>query len=201
MRAYQKAWSALFFLLAGGPELSAQEPKRVFIPPPLRVYVSFQSTWNGVLETLKERNLEITRQDQSQGYIATRYWEYTSGPLTENHIAKIGHKPKLPDGEWVRVEYQLEILVELIQVRETLLTVNANIRALKREFLGPEVWVNVPTNGRLEEDFLTDFGKLIFGESFTLRTARKGFWQREPSYLPEMEERIPKIVGPERPIP
>lgn len=190
---------AIATCLAVVPQVWGMQRTRKFIPPPLRVYIPFESAWKGMLETLKEKNHELAQESRSRGYVVTQFREYISGPLTESHLAKIGEKSKLLDGEWVRVKYQFEILVELVQARETLVTVHANIKALKRAFLGAETWVDVPTNGQLEEDLLTRFGRSLFGQSFNLRQPRKGFWEREPTYVPDLEERIPKVIGPERP--
>lgn len=189
-----------FVLLTDIGLLALQDSSR-FIPPPLRVYAPVERVWSEMKQVLEDRGTRISREDRARGHILTDYHEYSSGPLTERHMAKIGERPKLLDAEWVRVKYQFEILIELIQERETLVTVNANIQALKREFFGSESWIDVSTKGRLEERLLTEFGQSLFGQNFTLRVPKKGFWDRDPVYVPDPEERIPKIVGPERPTP
>lgn len=183
----------IFLILA----LSAA-PDR-FIPPPLRVYIPFDAGWQGMHAALETREVTVAREDRGKGYIVTNFKEYASGPLTESHIAKVGEKPKLMDGTWLRVEYQYEILIELVTERETLVTVNANIRAHKRSFIGVKEWVEIESNGRLEENLLTQFGTELFGQSFRLDEPKKGFWERDPTYLPDLSERIPRMPGPERP--
>jgi hypothetical protein len=175
--------------------LFAQEK---LIPPPLRMDIPFEATWNGILLVLMEDDFDILSQDRGKGSILSSFREYSSGPLTEGHINKIGETPKLVDGEWVRVQYQYEVLVELISERETVLTVYSNIEALKREFLGSEDWIKIETTGKLEADLLTQFGKTLFGDSFSLPEAKEGYRDRDPVYLPDPVERIPRIVGPER---
>lgn len=190
-------WLVVFALILR-PVLGQDDQKR-WVPPPLRVHIPLEAAWKGMLETVEaNRNLPIAKQDRAQGSAVTEFYQYSSGPLTESHIAKIGVKPKLIDGEWVRVKYQFEILMELVTGRETIVTVYANIKALKREFLGTEAWVDIPTNGQLEEELLVQFGRSLFGQSFNIREPKKGFWERDPSYVPDPEERIPKVVGPER---
>jgi len=186
----------LLLTLMAAPVEAARRP---YIPPPLRVYVPFESCWDGIHEVLKIRQFELIQQDRGRGLIVTDYKEYISGPLTASHIAKIGTRPELPDGNWLRVQYQFETLVELVSARETVVTVNANVRALKRDFFGKEEWVDIPTNGELESGLLTDFGKLLFGTNFELTKPKPGFWERDPTYVPEEMERIPRIAGPERP--
>jgi len=185
----------LLLLLLPHRALLAQEK---LIPPPLRMDIPFEAAWNGILLTLMDHEFEILRQDRGQGSILTSFREYSSGPLTESHINKIGETPKLVDGEWVRVQYRYEVLVELISERETVLTVYSNIEALKREFLGTEDWVKIETTGKLETELLTQFGKSLFGEAFSLLAPQKGYWDKDPVYLPNPAERIPGVVGPER---
>ena len=190
-----KGWLLLLLLLPNPGVLTPQANKRG-VPAPLRAYVPFERAWIEMLKTLREtsekkRNLGTVRENRSQGSITTDFSEYSSGPLTQSHLVKIGQEPKLVDGDWVRVEYQLEVLVEPIQAGETLITVNANIRALKRKFSGDESWLKISSNGRLEEDLLTEFGQALFGENFTLRNPKKGYWERwerEPAYLPRPDE-------------
>ncbi|MFQ5928477.1 MAG: hypothetical protein ACE5MK_02185 [Acidobacteriota bacterium] len=189
----------ILVLLFGLPAWGVGQTKRHFIPPPLRIYIPFEAAWNGMSETLGKNDLEIIRQDRAQGLILSSFREYISGPLTESHISKIGERPKLIDGDWIRVRYRYEVFVEFIKEKETLVTVHANIEALEHKFLGTENWVNIQTNGNLEEKLLTEFGQLLFGQNFTLQEPKKGFWERDPTYLPDFEERIPRIAGPERP--
>lgn len=170
------------------------------LPPPLRLHVPFETVWKSVKETLESREEEIVFEDRAQGRILTRSREFSSGPLTESHIAKIGEKPKLVEGVWVRVEYQYDVTVTLIADKETILTVDCNIRALKREFLGEEKWIKIPSKGRLEAELLTAVGRDLFGQTFSLTEPRKGFWEREPGYVPEVDL-SPQIVGPERKRP
>jgi hypothetical protein len=152
-----------------------------------------------MLETLQEGQYDLLSENRPRGILFTRFREYSSGPLTGTHLAKIGQKPELIDADWVKVEYQYEITIELVTAKETLVWVDVNIRALKRDFFGHETWVSIPTNGKKEESLLTRFGKLLFGDSFQLAVTKKGFWSRKPTYLPDQMEGIPRMPGPERP--
>ena len=167
-------------------------------PSPLRMDIPFDAAWDGMLLTLTENNFAILRQNRSQGSILSDFREYSSGPLTERHIGKIGTTPKLVDGEWLRVQYQYEVVVELITERETVLTVYTNISALKRTFLGVEDWITIEPTGKLETELLMKFGKLLFGGAFSLPETKKSYQDREPVYVPNPVERIPKVIGPER---
>lgn len=185
------SWMSLGLHLEGAAKRS--------LPPPLKVIAPFESVWKVMAEVIGERGMEIAIENRGQGVLVTEFREYISGPLTEAHIVKIGDKPKLTNANWVRVLYRYEVVMDLLTGRETMITVYAKIRALKREFLGQELWVDIPSNGGLEEALLTDFGKSLFGQSFRLDVPKKGFWERDPEYVPDLQERVPKVVGPERP--
>ena len=188
----------LFLLFA--PALQDWAPVRAqMVPPPLRIYIPFEAAWDGMVETLEENKFELLRQNRVQGFILSSFSEYSSGLLTGGHIRKIGEEPKLIDGDWVRVRYQYEIRVELIADRETVVTVDATIQALQREYLGKETWIEIQTIGTLEETLLTQFGQLLFGETFSLEEPKKSFWERDPTYAPgQKRQAVPRIVGPER---
>lgn len=197
-RPLQIAWLILFVAALTLPSASAAKPSSV--PPPLRVFIPFEAAWNGMKEVLEDQKWTLVQEIRGQGLMLTDRREYSSGPLTESHIAKIGDQPKLTDAYWQKVEYEYEVQIELIGAKETLVTVNANIRALKRDFFGRETWIDIPTNGQREALLLDTFGKRLFGETFRLEEPRKGFWERDPVYLPSEPERVvPKVPGPERP--
>ena len=96
------------------------------------------------------------------------------------------------------MEYQYEIVIDLVGPKETLITVDTNIRALKRDFFGKESWVDITTNGQKEEVLLTEFGKDLFGQQFELNKPKFGFWRREPK---DFNNQIgqPRTASPERP--
>ena len=188
----------ILFLLFAPAVQNWATARAQLVPPPLRIYIPFEAAWDGMVKTVEKNEFELLRRNRGQGFILSSFREYSSGLLTESHISKIGEKPKLIDGDWLRVRYQYEIRVELIADRETVVTVDANIQALQREYLGKETWIEIQTIGRLEETLLTQFGQLLFGETFSLQEPKKGFWERDPTYAPHPYERIPRIVGPER---
>ena len=169
------------------------------IPPPFKFTIPFESAWTGIHEILKDNQIQIIQEQRGQGYIKTVYTEYMSGALTESHIRKIGKERNINDGDWVKVEYQYEISIQLISARETIITVDSNVRALKRDFFGNQEWVKIQTNGQREEHLLTEFGRLFFGESFQLYKPKKGFWEGAPKNLADILYGKQRTAGPERP--
>lgn len=167
---------------------------------PLRIHAPLPSAWMTMHDTLKDARLAISDENREKGTILTDYHEYISGPLTEEYLAKIGQAPKLVDSSWVRAEYRFDIEIRFIEQKETMVTVNADVRGLKRDFLGNESWVAIPTNGSREEDLLTQFGKLLFGDTFTLDGSKRGLWERDKMFVPpDVSGTIPKTSSPDRP--
>ncbi len=174
---------AVFLALSGSLVCfsHARKEEKRFVPP-LRVHIPFEAAWEGMLRVLREEGWTIAREGRAKGEIQTGSREYISGPLTNDHMDKIGERPRLSGAQWKQVNYQYEVAIQLVSGRETLITLDANITALKRTFLGEEDWVAIPSNGRLEEGLLTRFGQSLFGQTFSLTQSKKGFW----GWLPEI---------------
>jgi hypothetical protein len=78
-------------------------------------------------------------------------------------------------------------------------TIDANIRALKRDYFGNLEWIDIQTTGQREETLLTQFGQLFFGESFQIDKPKKGFWEGAPKNLTDILHGKQRTAGPERP--
>ncbi len=179
--------------------LPAQFQKR-YVPLPLRVSVPYEKAWKQMHTTLEnDIKLGVGSEDLPRGEIITEFREYISGPMTRTQLAKISDPPKLIDGDWTKARFRYEIRIELIEARKSVVSVDTHIQGRKREFLGNEEWIDVKTNGRLEAELLTAFGKNLFGPEFALEKPKKGFWERDPEYVPDPSLRIPKTAQPERP--
>ena len=152
----------------------AQAEAQKKFEPPMRLGVPFPSAWKAMLSVLDSENWKLVKKDRGRGEILTDYQEYMSGPLTAQHLDKIGVRPRLPDGEWVRVRYRYDLSVSLIRERQTTVTVDSDIQALKRDFLGREEWVEIDSVGRVERQLLTAFGQALYGADFSLEKRRKG---------------------------
>lgn len=163
--------TSLIFLAISLAPVEAQ--KR--FEPPLRLGVPFPAAWKAMLNVLDNQDWKLVKKDRGRGEILTGYREYMSGPLTAQHLDKIGVRPRVADGAWVRIRYRYDLSVSLIRERETSVTVDSDIQALKRDFLGREEWVNIDSSGRVEKQLLTAFGQELYGADFSLDKRRKGF--------------------------
>lgn len=169
------------FLFQGTiPALNQQS----FVPGPLKVQVSFEVAWKAMHKVIQRRNLKVQHEERARGLLVTEVQEYSSGALVESHINKIGMRPKLIDGDWVQVRYRYRITVELIEEKESLVSIYGYIEALKRNFIGGETWIDILSNGKLEVDLLTDFGQYLFGRSFDLEKPKKKYWEKLPRSVP-----------------
>ena len=167
---HKLAWMSLTFLAIAMAQAEAQKK----FEPPMRLGVPFPAAWKAMLSVLDSENWKLVKKDRGRGEILTDYREYMSGPLTAQHLDKIGVRPRLPDGEWIRVRYRYDLSVSLIRERQTTVTVDSDIQALKRDFLGREEWVEIDSVGRVERQLLTAFGQTLYGADFSLEKRRKG---------------------------
>ncbi|MBI4456571.1 MAG: hypothetical protein HY644_11820 [Acidobacteria bacterium] len=184
------------WLCFSAPLSAAQEPA----PDALKVVVEFRTVLQAIQAVLVEQPpngmaLRLVEPRPNTGVITTDLHEYTSGTLAKDHLTKIAVRPDLSDGTWEKVRYKLQVRIEPIEKKETLVLADAFIEALKRSFTGKEEWVTVPSNGSLEETFFLRLGRRLFGPQFSLQTRKKDFWQRDPRYVPNQSETNPGTVA------
>jgi len=164
--------------------------------PPQRMEIPFETAWNTMLEALENDQSVISTEDRGRGYIRTRYREFASGLLTQSHLEKIGTDTEVSDGSYVKVEYQYEVDIRLVSERLTIITADANIRALHRNFLGEEKWIAIKSNGHREEYLLNSFGKILWGEDWEMEYSKKRRGKKHYALPSDLNERV---ASPERP--
>ncbi|MBI3939845.1 MAG: hypothetical protein HY315_03340 [Acidobacteria bacterium] len=170
-------------------------------PDALKLFLEFRTvlqTAEGVLRDPAPGGMALPLSGAVRpGVLLTDLYDYASGTLAKNHLGKIAVRPDLSDGTWEKVRYKLQVTVEPLEKRETRVAVDAVIEALKRSFTGKEEWVTLVSNGNLEETFLVRLGRRLFGPQFSLEGKKKGFWERDPRYVPGSEGRIPTLPTPD----
>ena len=164
--------------------------------PPQQMEIPFGTAWSTMEELLNTNQIRVSSENRGQGYIKTSHKEYASGLLTQSHLDKIGIDTEISDGSYEKVEYQYEIEVRLVAERLTVITVDANIRALHRNFMGEEKWVSIKSNGRREEFLLNSFGKILWGEDWEMEYSKERRPKKKFLLPPDLNERI---ASPERP--
>jgi hypothetical protein len=164
--------------------------------PPQKMEIPFETSWSTMQELLASNQLRIISENRGQGYIKTSYKEFASGLLTQSHLEKIGLDTDVSDGSYEKVEYQYEIEIRLVSKKTTLMTVDANIRAYHRNFLGEEKWVPIKSNGHREEFLLNSFGKILWGEEWEMEYTTKRRGKKKYVLPSDLNERV---ASPERP--
>jgi len=147
-------------------------------------------------ELLETNEIRIITETRGRGYIKTGFKEFASGLLTQSHLEKIGTDTDTSDGSYLKVEYQYEIRIQLVSERVTIITVDANVRALHRDFLGAEEWAPIKSSGRQEEQLLNNFGKILWGEDWEMEYTKNRRPKRKYVLPPDLSERV---ASPERP--
>lgn len=147
-------------------------------------------------ELLETNEISIISEDRARGFIKTGYKEFASGLLTQSHLEKIGTETEISEGSYLKVEYQYEISIRLVSERVTIITADANIRALHRNFLGEEKWIPIKSSGRQEEHLLNSFGKILWGEEWEMEYTKNKRPKRKYLLPPDLHERV---ASPERP--
>ena len=164
--------------------------------PPQYMEIPFETAWATMHEILDSGEIPIISEDRGRGFIKTGYREFASGLLTQSHLQKIGTDTETSDGSYQKVEYQYEIEIQLVSERMTIITVDANIRALHRDFLGTEKWVRIKSSGQREEHLLNSFGKLLWGEDWEMEYTKNRRPKRRFVLPNDLNERV---ASPERP--
>jgi len=164
--------------------------------PPQRFDIPFETAWPTMHELLEANEIGIISENRGQGYIKTAFKEYASGLLTRSHLEKIGMDTEISEGSYEKVEYQYEIEITLVSDKQVIITVDANIRALYRNFMGEEKWVPIKTNGRREEALLNSFGKVLWGEEWEMEYTKDRRVKRKFVLPADLHERV---ASPERP--
>ncbi len=164
--------------------------------PPQQMEIPFETAWSTMQELLQTNDIKISSENRGQGYIKTRYKEFASGLLTQSHLEKIGLDTETSDGSYEKVEYQYEIEIRLVSEKITFITVDANIRALHRNFLGEEKWVNIKSNGHREEFLLNSFGKILWGDDWEMEYTKERRPKKRFLLPSDLHERV---ASPERP--
>ena len=164
--------------------------------PPQQMEIPFETAWATMQELLAANEIQVISENRGQGYIKTGFKEYASGLLTKSHLEKIAVDTETSDGSYDKVEYQYEIEIRLVSERMTILTVDANIRALHRNFLGEEKWIKLKSNGRREEFLLNSFGKILWGEDWEMEYSKERRPKKRFVLPADLNERV---ASPERP--
>ena len=154
----------------------------------------FDAVVNAVHSALEDLGLKIELEDRKGGKIVTRPYEFITGSLTPSEVGKVAIKNDTVTGSWLKAQYSVEALVEIVSPTETMVTIRTKIQALNRDVDGTQKWVTLESLGPIERRVLGKIStKLIAGEDQP--GEKKGFWNKSPQ---PVDPRQPTFPTPPR---
>jgi hypothetical protein len=156
---------------------SAQTPKPD-LPDPVKFVNKFDIVWNVVKSVLGDMDYAIESEDQKAGRIVTKPYEFISGSLTSSEVEKVAVKKDILTGSWLRANYTVEALVEIVSATETMVTIRTRIQALNRNIDGTEKWIELDSLGTFEKRILGKISMKLLGNE--MQFEKKGFWKKTP---------------------
>jgi hypothetical protein len=169
--------------------LSAQSQKPN-LPDPIKFVNKFDNVANIVRAVFEDMGLKIELDDRRGGRIVTRPYEFITGSLTSSEVDKVAIKNDTLTGNWLKAQYSVEALLEIVSPVETMLTIRTKIEALNRDVDGTEKWVPLDSLGTLERRILGKISVKLLGTEAPA-TQRKGFWGQSPQPVDPRQPRIP----------
>jgi hypothetical protein len=167
------------FGLAGVFSLGAQSQKPN-LPDPVKFLNKPEIVANVVRSVFDDMGLKIEVEDRKGGRITTRPYEFITGALTSSEVEKVAVKNDIATGSWLKAQYSVETLLEIVSPTETMVTVLTKVEALNRDVNGTEKWVPLDSLGSLERRILGKIStKLMMGME-PPQSEKKGFWDKSP---------------------
>jgi hypothetical protein len=178
------------FCLALPLQAQSQEPD---LPDPVKFVNKFETVANVVRAVFNDMDLKIELDDRQGGRITTRPYEFITGSLTSSEVNKVAVKKDTLTGSWLKAQYSVEAILEIVSPAETLVTIHTKIEALNRDVDGTEKWVTLGSLGTIERRILGKISIKLLGNDAPA-TERKGFWGQRPQPVDPRQSRFP--TGP-----
>jgi hypothetical protein len=150
------------------------------LPDPVKFVNKFDVVANVVYSVLGDMDYKIEVDDRKGGRIATRPYEFITGALTSSEVEKVAVKNDRVTGSWLKAQYSVEVLLEIVSPTETMVTVRTKVESLNRDVDGTEKWITLDSLGNLERRILGKIStKLLMGME-PPSSGKKGFWDKRP---------------------
>ncbi len=182
----------VFLLLAGlcfAFPLNAQSQKPS-LPDPIKFVNKFDQVANMVHAVLDDMGFRIELDDRKAGRITTRPYEFITGSLTSSEIDKVAVKNDTLTGSWLKAQYSVEAILEIVSPTETMVTIRTKMEALNRDVDGTEKWIPLDSLGVYERRILGKISTKLLGNDLPA-TERKGFWGKSPQPVDPRQPRFP----------
>lgn len=174
------------FLFASPLQAQAQKPN---LPDPAKFVNKYDIVWNVVHAILEEMHFSVELEDRKAGRIVTRPSEIITGALTPSEVDKVAIRKDTITGNWLKAQYSVEALLEIVTPTETMVTIHAKVEALNRDIDGTERWVPLESLGVFERRILGKVSMKLMGNDLP---SKKGFWNKSPQPVDPRPSRIPK---------
>ncbi|MFN7949944.1 MAG: hypothetical protein U0Z53_31645 [Blastocatellia bacterium] len=182
MRQKSASFFFLFLLVCGwsvltGISVHAQitwdKPKT---EPPLDNPYTIGATREQILKTTSEvlKTCAIPVDDTltrtTDGRIVTKYEIFSKGITVRADLEHVSNPPASETRNWTKARYYLEIIALPLDEKKSQLQVIAHIQGLVNDFSGSK-WIDVPSNGRLEDDVLRGLASKVLGIDLSVKTS------------------------------
>ncbi len=172
----------LFLLISGWSVLAATTARAQIIwdkpktePPlanPYTLGVSREQIMKVTTEVLKGCSIPIDTEltKPVDGRIVTKYEVFSKGVTARNDLEHVATPPASETRNWTRARYYLEIIALPLDEKRSQLQVIVHLQGMVSDFTGSK-WIDVPSNGTLEDDVLRGLSSKILGIDLSLKTS------------------------------
>jgi hypothetical protein len=161
------------------------------LPDPVKFVNKFEMVANVVHAVLEDMGFKIEVEDRKGGRITTRPYEFITGSLTSSEVDKVAVKNNTATGSWMKAQYSIETLLEIVSPAETLVTVRTKMEALNRDIDGTEKWTALDSLGSVERRILGRISTKLMMDPDAPQNDGKGFWKKRPQPVDQRQPRFP----------
>jgi hypothetical protein len=161
------------------------------LPDPVKFVNKFDTVANVVHAVLEDMGFKIEVEDRKGGRITTRPYEFITGSLTSSELSKVAVKKDTATGSWVKAQYSVETLLEIVSPTQTMVTVRTKMEALNRDIDGTEKWIPLDSLGSVERRILGRISTKLMMGAEAPPGERKGFWQKSPQPVEQRQRTFP----------
>jgi hypothetical protein len=161
------------------------------LPDPVKFVNKFDTVVNVVHAVLEDMGFKIEVEDRKGGRITTRPYEFITGSLTSSELSKVAVRKDTVTGSWVKAQYSVEALLEIVSPTETMVTIRTKMEALNRDIDGTDKWVDFDSLGSVERRILGRISTKLMMGSDAPPDERKGFWKKSPQPVEQRQRKFP----------
>ena len=161
------------------------------LPDPVKFVNKFDTVANVVHAVLEDMGFKIEMEDRKGGRITTRPYEFITGSLTSSELSKVAVKKDTATGSWVKAQYSVETLLEIVSPTQTMVTVRTKIEALNRDIDGTEKWIALDSLGSVERRILGRISTKLMMGAEPPPDEQKGFWKKSPQPVDQRQRTFP----------